>query len=117
VLLWVADGRLASSTKADITAAQDVYVSAVSIWEVEIKRATGKLTAPENLARRVDAAGYDRLAITFEHATESGRLAPLHGDPFDRMLIAQARVEGLTLVTADPEIARYPVVVLDATRR
>jgi PIN domain nuclease of toxin-antitoxin system len=61
----------------------------------------------------VDASGFERLAISFEHATEAGGLPPHHGDPFDRMLVAQARIEGLTLVTADEAIQRYDVSVLE----
>jgi PIN domain nuclease of toxin-antitoxin system len=89
-----------------------VYVSAVSIWEIEIKRAVRRLRAPDDIVERVDEAGYGRLPITFEHAVEAGRLPRLHSDPFDRMLVAQARVEGLTLMTADERIRHYDVGVL-----
>jgi PIN domain nuclease of toxin-antitoxin system len=92
-----------------------VFVSAATIWEIEIKRALDRLKAPQDTATLVDDSGFERLAIDFEHAREAGRLPLLHGDPFDRMLIAQARLEGMTLVTADETIRRYAVPVLEAT--
>jgi PIN domain nuclease of toxin-antitoxin system len=94
-----------------------VYVSAASIWEVEIKRAVGRLRAPEDLTARVDDSGYERLPITFEHAREAGRLPLHHRDPFDRVLVAQARLDGLTLMTADQRLARYDVPIHRASRR
>jgi PIN domain nuclease of toxin-antitoxin system len=93
-----------------------VFVSAATIWEIEIKRALARLRAPEDVAELVEESGFEPLAITFEHAREAGRLPLLHGDPFDRMLIAQARVEGLTLASADQGIGRYEVSVLDVAR-
>jgi PIN domain nuclease of toxin-antitoxin system len=74
------------------------------------------LKAPEDTAGLVDDSGFERLAISFEHACEAGRLPLLHGDPFDRMLVAQARMEGMTLATADEKIQRYNVPVLNVTR-
>lgn len=64
----------------------------------------------------VDESGFERLTISYEHAREAGRLPLIHGDPFDRMLIAQARMEGLTLATADARIKRYDVPVMDVAR-
>ncbi len=97
-------------------AADAVSVSAATIWEIEIKRALGKLQAPEDAIERSDESGYERLSVTFEHAREAGRLPPLHGDPFDRILVAQACVEGLTLASADAAIKQYDVPVLDVAR-
>lgn len=68
------------------------------------------------MAELVDESGFKRLAIGFEHAREAGRLPLHHGDPFDRMLVAQARLEGLTLATGDERIRRYGVPVLDVGR-
>lgn len=82
------------------------------MWEIEIKRALGRLRAPDDVGELVDRSGFEPLAIDFAHAREAGRLPPLHPDPFDRMLIAQARLESLTLATADEEMARYDVPVL-----
>lgn len=90
-----------------------VAVSAATVWEIEIKRALGKLRAPDDLLVTIDASGFDRLPIDFEHSLEAGRLPLIHGDPFDRMLIAQARIESLTIATADPQIKRYDVPVFD----
>ena len=92
--------------------ATQVLVSAVTVCEVEIKRALKRIRAPDDVAGLVDESGFVRLPITFEHAREAGRLPLHHGDPFDRMLIAQARVEGLVLATADETIAQYDVPVL-----
>jgi PIN domain nuclease of toxin-antitoxin system len=91
-------------------------VSAASIWEIEIKRATGRLTAPDDVGERALEEGYEPLPISFEHALAAGRLPAFHRDPFDRMLVAQARVEGLTLATSDPEIARYDITGLEVAR-
>lgn len=92
-----------------------MFVSAATIWEIEIKRARARLQAPEDVLELVEQSGFERLAITFEHAREAGRLPPLHADPFDRMLIAQARLEGMTLATGDEAIWRYDVPVLRVT--
>ncbi len=91
-------------------------MSAATIWEIEIKRMIGRIRVEADAAALVDESGFDRLAINFEHATEAGRLPLLHRDPFDRMLIAQALVERLTLVTGDAVISRYEVPVLSAIR-
>jgi len=97
-------------------AADSVSVSAATIWEIEIKRALGKLQAPADALERSDESGFERLPITFEHAREAGRLPLLHGDPFNRLLVAQARVEGLTLASADSAISQYQVPVFDVLR-
>ena len=90
-------------------------VSAVTIWEIEIKRALGKMQAPGRVVELVDESGFERLPIAFEHAREAGRLPLLHGDPFDRMLVAQARIESMTLASADGAIRRYGVPVLEVS--
>lgn len=93
-----------------------IFISAATIWEIEIKRALRKLETFEDAVdtiKLVDESGFERLDIGYEHAREAGRLPLLHGDPFDRMLIAQARLEGLTLATADERIKRYDVSTLD----
>ena len=89
-----------------------VFVSSVSIWEIAIKQAAGRLAFPleqfEDIARR---GGYDVLPILPVHAIAAGALPRHHGDPFDRMLIAQGMVENLVLVTNDRMIARYDVTI------
>jgi PIN domain nuclease of toxin-antitoxin system len=114
-LLWsVGDEDRLSPAAHEVLSAGVVpaYVSAASIWEIAIKRASGKLDAPENLLDKVAAARFIELGITFEYATRAGALPPHHRDPFDRMLVAQAQSEGFTLVTNDERIAAYDVPVL-----
>ena len=90
----------------------DVFVSAVSAWEIAIKRALGKLSAPDDLEPGIVSQGFSPLHITFHHAEVAGALPQHHADPFDRMLIAQAQAEGLTLVTRDARIPLYGVRTL-----
>ncbi len=91
-----------------------VAVSAVSALEIEIKRALGKLDAPRDLPERVAEARFVPMAITLEHGVAAGKLPLHHRDPFDRMLIAQAQVEGLTIVTRDPRFEPYAVATVAA---
>ncbi len=113
VLWWRQDSRrLRGEIRRRIAEAPEVYVSAASAWEVIIKSALGRLSMSEPFEQHVTAAGFEPLAITFAHAAEVGRLPAIHADPFDRMLIAQARVERLTLVTHDDTLARYDVGTL-----
>ncbi|GIF72329.1 twitching motility protein PilT [Asanoa siamensis] len=90
----------------------EIYLSPVTIWEIAIKQNLGKLKGPVDPAERVCDMGFRDLPITSAHATLAGRLPAYHRDPFDRMLVAQAIVEGLTVVTRDPEIMRYDVATL-----
>jgi PIN domain nuclease of toxin-antitoxin system len=114
-LLWflAGDRRLSVAARHAIRDASQAYVSAVTIWEISIKRAAGRLIAPD-LTDRLDDLGFTPLAIEWAHASVAGLLAPLHGDPFDRMLVAQATVERLTITTRDADIARYDVPVIPA---
>jgi len=89
-------------------------VSAATAWEIAVKRASGKLDAPGDIADWVRQDGFAELAIEIEHAALSAELPNHHRDPFDRLLVAQARSEELTLVTSDPEIMQYDVEILDA---
>src|SRR5665213_713837 len=85
--------------------------SVVCIWEIVIKNGRGKPDFQVDVAvlrRNLLDAGYIELPVTSNHALEVGRLPPIHRDPFDRLLVAQATVEGITLLTNDPAIARYP---------
>lgn len=91
---------------------QRVVVSAVVIWEVAIKRRLGKLKAPDDLLEQLEGAGVDLLPITPRHANHVGALPLHHRDPFDRLLVAQADIEDLTLTSADPNLGRYGVKVL-----
>ena len=95
-------------------AENDVFVSVVSAWEIAIKRALGKLEAPDELEAAIRMQGFEPLLMTFHHAAQAGGLPPHHGDPFDRMLIAQAQAEGLVLVTRDSDIPLYGVRTMAA---
>jgi PIN domain nuclease of toxin-antitoxin system len=88
----------------------DVFLSAASIWEIAIKHSLGRLQIPEPASAAGVRLGFEPLPISFAHAEAAALLPPLHRDPFDRMLVAQARAEGLTLVTRDPAIRAYPGV-------
>lgn len=113
VLWWLgADARLSTVAREALArAGEDAVVSVASIWEASIKRASGKLTGPD-LSEAVAAAGLPFLPIDERHAKLAGELPLLHRDPFDRMLVAQAKIESLVIVTADAEIPRYDVSVL-----
>ena len=89
-------------------------MSAATIWEIAIKRARGRLESPVDLRGRISADGMREMPVRGDHAIAAGELPRIHGDPFDRMLVAQAQIEGLTIVTRDAEIARYDVPVLAA---
>ncbi|MFC5379340.1 type II toxin-antitoxin system VapC family toxin [Aquipuribacter nitratireducens] len=108
--LWLAAGdeRLVPSARALIDRADSLVLSAASVWEAEIKRAAGRLGAPP-LAEAARRLGVDVLPVTAEHATAAAHLALHHRDPFDRMLVAQARLEDLVLVTKDDALRRYGV--------
>ena len=113
VLWWLADDpALADEIKDRLDREPDVYVSAATIWEVAIKQALGKLPEPAGLPERILGSGFTPLPISFEHAITAGRLPMIHRDPFDRMLVAQAQCEDLTLVTKDENCRRYDVTVL-----
>lgn len=118
VLLWWAgdEPRLGDEARRMVAEATEVWVSAVTGWEIEIKRAAGRLSAPEDLEDLVVEEGFVELPFTLRHAIAAGRLPPHHRDPFDRALVAQATTEGLQLLTADRALAPYEVSLLDATR-
>lgn len=116
VVLWWLDGsdRLAGQARAAIASGPAVFVSVATIWEMAIKRSIGKIVTDLDLAAEVAAEGFHALPITFRHAVAAGQLERHHRDPFDRMLVAQAQHEGLTIVTADRHIPKYDVRVLPA---
>jgi PIN domain nuclease of toxin-antitoxin system len=114
LLWWLADDqRLPSQAAAAIQDPDtDVVVSSASAWEISIKQAAGRLQAPDDLLDAVAANEFRTLAITAAHAVAAGRLPPHHADPFDRMLIAQAQIEGFTLVSVDGRFSGYDVELL-----
>ncbi len=115
VLIWWDEGRrLATEARRAIADADGVYVSAASAWEVAIKTGLGRLRPARTVEQAVEESGFLELPVTFRHAQRVGSLPPHHRDPFDRLLIAQAEVEELTLVTRDGVFARYGVGVIGA---
>ena len=113
LLWWLADEGLTDQARDAVAdPANPVTVSAVSAWEISIKKSLGKLTAPDDLERQVVDGGFIPLPISIAHGIAAGQLPRHHDDPFDRMLIAQASAEGLTLVTHDKRFTDYDVQTL-----
>lgn len=115
VLLWALtdDPVLSVPARAAIVDGRnDVLVSAVSAWEITIKKALGRLRAPDDLPAQMAARRLIPLDVTIAHALAVGQLPAHHADPFDRLLVAQARSDQLTLVTRDAHIRRYEVDTL-----
>lgn len=115
VFLWaIGDAtRLDEKVAAEIRNTRNaVFVSAVSSVEIAIKSALGKLDAPDDLEDEIGLRGFSHLPLRYSHGSGLRTLSPLHQDPFDRMLIAQAIQEELTLITHDPKFKNYPVEIL-----
>ncbi|MER3410865.1 MAG: PIN domain nuclease [Thermoleophilia bacterium] len=117
-LLWWLDddAKLGPSSRAAIADPDnEVFVSSASAWEISVKRASGKLDAPFDIASALERNYFIELPIEVAHVVAAGDLPQHHKDPFDRMLVAQAQLEDLALVTNDAEIAKYEVELLDAS--
>lgn len=115
VLLWWLgdDPSLPAAARAAISDADTtVLVSAASVWEISIKQAAGRLDAPDDIIDAIEQSDFGTLPISASNALAAGKLAPHHADPFDRMLIAQAQQERLTVVTANRRFADYDVELL-----
>lgn len=114
VALWAitGDATLGEDILDRLRHDPEVYLSPVSLWEITIKQATGKLAGPADLAERIRDVGFRELPVTYAHAIAAGRLPPHHRDPFDRMLIAQAAAEGLILASRDAAMSLYDVDLL-----
>lgn len=114
---WDADDRrLGALARAAIQEALDVCVSAASAWEIAIKVRLGKLRTTRQPSRALLDAGFLELPVTFAHTEALERLPRHHADPFDRLILAAASVEGLTIVTSDRQFGLYDVPLLDARR-
>jgi PIN domain nuclease of toxin-antitoxin system len=116
-LWWVGDdARLGPTARALIAESEnEIFVSAATGWEISIKHAKGKLPFVDTPAE-IASNRFEPLAIELEHGIAAGELPPHHRDPFDRVLIAQAQLESIRIVTADAAFARYDVGVLPADR-
>jgi PIN domain nuclease of toxin-antitoxin system len=115
VLIWWDSGApLSAEAVRAIEGARQVFVSAASVWEVAIKTELGKIRSRRTVAGACEEAGFDELPVTFAHAQAVTGLKRVHRDPFDRLLVAQAQVEGLTLVTRNSIFTRYGVRVIAA---
>lgn len=115
ILLWLMDDspRLSRQARSLIVNAAEVFVSSVSIWEIAIKSRLGKLGEDaEMIVEKLEAAGIKELDVTYQHALATSKLPPVHGDPFDRLLIAQAAVEPMQLITADAKLKAYSQLVI-----
>jgi PIN domain nuclease of toxin-antitoxin system len=115
VVLWLTtEATACSSASLDVIVdhASETLVSAVTLWELEIKRLKGQLEAPADLLDRLEDAGFRLLSLTPDNALDAARLPPHHRDPFDRLLVAQAQGEAATFVTADVALEAYDVPVM-----
>ena len=117
VALWWLEGndKLGVEARRLLESADEVFFSAATVWELGIKQALGKLDFPAGLADALVAGGFKELPISAAHGEAAARLPPHHNDPFDRLLIAQARIEALVLMTADRAMEPYDVDSLDAS--
>jgi PIN domain nuclease of toxin-antitoxin system len=114
LLWWLADDRkLKANVRAALAAPENlVFVSAASLWELRIKEGLGKVRLPDDFEEALDAQAFEQLSVTAAHAHALKGLALHHRDPFDRMLVAQASLEGLTIVTHDEALKAYGVPLL-----
>ena len=113
-LWWLTDDPRLEAVRREAIADPDalVHVSAATIWEIAIKEAQGRIEVSADLADEIRGGGFTELPISAGHALAAGRLPRHHADPFDRMLVAQAREEALTLVSQDRALAAYEVDLL-----
>lgn len=116
LLWWLAEPeRLARPTRDLLEdRSRRILVSAATAWEIAIKRTLGRLDCPGNLREAIDEQGFEALAVSIEHALEVASLPLHHADPFDRLLVAQSRIEQASLVTADPRLGEYGIAVIPA---
>lgn len=109
IIWWFEGKELGEQTIELIKETRSVYISAASVWEISIKKLAGKLTFDFDIARNIENEGFMELPISAAHADVVGSLPLHHKDPFDRLLVAQAQSEGLTLITADKIIFEYGI--------
>ena len=116
VLWWLSDSNKLSKAATELisTDVNTCFVSAVSLWEIELKQAVGKLKIPPSFFSKFQDQDFVELVISYSHTRALGQLPDIHRDPFDRMLVAQAMVEGLTLMSRDRNILKYEVRTIEA---
>ena len=115
VLIWWDSGaRLSAAAMRAIRSADEVLVSSASAWEVAIKSALGKISSERTVSAAVHASAFTELPVLFRHAEAAARLPPHHRDPFDRMLIAQAHVEKLVVISRDKAFTLYELTLIRA---
>ena len=114
LLWWLDDNPALGATAREAIGDSDnvVFVSAVNVWEIIIKKAIGKLNIPDDFRETLAKQPFHFIDMTADHAFKVGDLPFHHRDPFDRLLIAQCLVDGLTLVTGDSDVKKYDVSVL-----
>lgn len=117
VFIWAMENkkRLPESIKNEIiNPSNTIFVSVATVWELIIKSAKKKLKAPKDIKGDIAASNFQLLSIEIEHVLNVRKLPDIHKDPFDRILITQAKVEKLTLITSDPKIWKYKIPSIKA---
>jgi len=114
IALWVWDApeRIPQVHLPVLASGATVYLSIAALWEMTIKAGIGKLTIPDRLAQTFESDGFTLLEISVRHVEATKELPHIHGDPFDRLMIAQAKVEELTIITVDQKFAAYDVPLI-----
>lgn len=117
IFIWAMENKksLSESIKNEITDPNNtVFISVATVWEIIIKNAKKKLKAPKDIKGDIEASNFQLLPIGIEHVLEVKKLLNIHKDPFDRILIAQTKAEGLTLITSDAKIWKYKIPLVKA---
>lgn len=119
IFIWIMEDSKKISAKVKLQlkdSANEVFISVATIWEVAVKKSKGSLKTPKNIQKGVNEVGFKILPIELPHALEVENLPFYrdHKDPFDRILISQAKAENLTLITSDPKIWKYKIKILKA---
>lgn len=114
LLWWFTDAEKLSPVAFDIISdgSHDIFLSSVSLWEIKIKQSLNKLTLPSQFKETLERQDFLPLSMSWEHAYGIGQLPSIHKDPFDRLLISQAMIEKLSILTKDIKFQKYPVKVV-----
>lgn len=114
IFIWWMEGKKLGANISNLLQNPEgvIFLSAVSVWEMVVKKAKGKLRLPKDWKETIKDSSFEILPINFEHALALEHLPLHHNDPFDRMLVAQVKTEGLTMITADSKMKRYKIPIL-----